>query len=262
MNKISFFFAACLLSLSSCYTNKEGCLDVVAANFDATADVDCKVPCCQYPKLIIEFEHKFNTEDFSLDKAWKNNINQSFKIVNQKFYISNIGLIKNNIAIPFIENFDLILKNGSEKKFIKNFVLVNDLDKNTALNSFKNSNIIDTISMTMGLDNSFNEINSKKASNVAILDEINGMYDENLGQYYSYKATLLTGQSLSDTLTISINNDINLIKKIGAVESKFGKDISTTLRFRYDKLYEGVDFTKSKSTIESKISENLIRFID
>ena len=49
-----------LLSLTSCFEPQEGCLDISAVNFDASADKDCdKSGCaCIYPKLQVAVDQR------------------------------------------------------------------------------------------------------------------------------------------------------------------------------------------------------------
>ena len=39
-----------VLSLTACFEPQEGCTDIAATNFDASADENC-TDCCTYPKL-------------------------------------------------------------------------------------------------------------------------------------------------------------------------------------------------------------------
>lgn len=42
----------------SCYSDREGCKDAAAVNFDAKADVNC---CCKYPELNLLFSYHYDT---------------------------------------------------------------------------------------------------------------------------------------------------------------------------------------------------------
>ena len=72
--------------LMSCYTRKEACLDVLAANYDVSADDAC-LDCCTYPKLKLEIQHFVKDSVYSNTTIYTNDLNQSFKILDVRFYV-------------------------------------------------------------------------------------------------------------------------------------------------------------------------------
>lgn len=42
----------------ACIEDQEGCLDLAATNFDVGADIECVEPCCEYPTLRLQVQHR------------------------------------------------------------------------------------------------------------------------------------------------------------------------------------------------------------
>ncbi len=105
-----------LITVSSCYVKKEGCLDIYATNFDAQADVSC---CCQYPKLALNYTHVLGNKIYNSVDTVTNDLGQSFKITSFTYYLSGFVLKDKNgnaytttdtFHIPTLNN-EVIVKN-------------------------------------------------------------------------------------------------------------------------------------------------------
>ncbi len=75
--KISFVLLL-LIGFSSCYENREGCLDVEATNFDASADESC---CCVYPQFSLSLTYSFNGKSFHKDSIYRTTELDSLKVL-------------------------------------------------------------------------------------------------------------------------------------------------------------------------------------
>ena len=80
------FLSSVVLFFTACYQPKEGCLDINATNFDATADEEC---CCQYPVLQLKFKHFASGNEFSASDTILNDFGQQFRIPSFAFYFSD-----------------------------------------------------------------------------------------------------------------------------------------------------------------------------
>lgn len=87
-NFASFALACVLLSLSACYENIEGCLDIEAVNFNPEADRNC---CCEYPVVSARFEPILGA-----DRAWTpnarltNNLGQEMHLLSVDFFVHDL----------------------------------------------------------------------------------------------------------------------------------------------------------------------------
>lgn len=86
-----------LILLTSCYENREGCLDVRATNFSIDADRECD-GCCIYPQLKIAFEHKLTANSNAnltyTDSIYLDGNNNQFRVRDIQFYVSNVRLVR------------------------------------------------------------------------------------------------------------------------------------------------------------------------
>ncbi|NND35064.1 MAG: hypothetical protein HKN76_20935 [Saprospiraceae bacterium] len=105
---LSLFLSFLILG---CYEQKEGCLDVLASNFQFDADVDCCRKdgecCCQYPKLIISVKHQYEGENLSAGKVYHTAQGQPFFIQSIRFLASGVLLIDNSEAVSIVDEIEV-----------------------------------------------------------------------------------------------------------------------------------------------------------
>jgi hypothetical protein len=201
-------------------------------------------------------------EKLALNKEYKNDVNSSFVLLKQKFYLSNISIEEaNNKKLTFFNKGKYNLKNGLQEEYVKDYVLVNDLIDSLDINTFKSNQSITKLNLTLGLNDKFNALDIKKATDYVELDDISGMYDTTSVSYLSYSAKLVVGQNLKDTITINIKSDINQIINVSGVQSQFGRSVGINLNLLYDKLFSGINFLQGKAIIEQKMISNFGSFV-
>ena len=100
----------------SCYEQKEGCLDVLATNFQLDADVDCcrknEECCCQYPKLITSIKHEYDGTNLASGRVYHTESGQPFFIQSIRFLVSGIKLQTDDREISIIDSLEIIDANG------------------------------------------------------------------------------------------------------------------------------------------------------
>jgi hypothetical protein len=263
VRKVIFLFSLLIL-LNSCYEDKTGCLDKLASNYDVSADIPCEDNCCTYPKLNLKFTHSFKNGNLTLNSSLQNDINSSFVLLSQKLFLSNICLFEssNSLKVPFVRKGPYILNNGSTSEFIKDYILLTDVNTLLQVNEFKSNQKLNNLKLKLGLDNKFDNVDIVRASNYIELDEFSGMYEKTSKTYLSYSAKMAVGNNLRDTFTITLNNEIDKNLSLGNVQSKFGEDISIDVKLNYDKLFSGVNFTSGSQAIRVKLASNFQNFID
>lgn len=105
----SFLWLAVMgILLIGCYDPMDGCLDVLASNYEINADESCE-DCCNYPSLELNFSHKVDTVNLSLDSVYTDEEIRFDRIL---FFVSNVMLtneqgkrigVEDSIRVEFLE---------------------------------------------------------------------------------------------------------------------------------------------------------------
>ena len=96
----------------SCYEPVEGCLDIAAVNFNASADEDC---CCEYPTLRIQLIQRFETLVDLSAKAYTNNLGQVFRLDNAVLYLHRFSFSQLGNTYPVTDSLALQVFDGPDR---------------------------------------------------------------------------------------------------------------------------------------------------
>ncbi len=274
MKKLFLFACFLFLIFGSCYETKKGCLDLLAANYDASADEpfdteiidpnNCQM-CCTYPNVIIELSHKLkDTLRFSdANKSYilTNNIGNKFLVLDQKFHFSEIEIFSKSKPLPFVKQTEFSFVSGKEKIY-NNTAFFQFLGGTSTINTIRSEKNPDSISLIVGVNNKFDALKYESIPNTAQLRS--DMYDKKLKRFISYTSKIVSGPTMKDTMEINIFEDAINTKSFNPIISKKGQPISVKLIADYDALYNDVEFSKGKSNqinIEKKLFENFKFFV-
>jgi hypothetical protein len=256
-----FFLLFSILMIASCNKSKEGCLDLLASNFDPLADSDCE-NCCLFPSVEFQIKHVFNNKEIdNFRDTFKNNLSSSFKIIDQLFYLSDVSIFSKKVEMPFITRSKFFFNDNSSETLFNNIGLVKNVTKNIAINTIRTTLIPDSLYMTVGMSTKFNKVNFKKLDPLSPLSENNGMYSKVNNEYYTYSIKVIGGPNLKDTISINTTEDITFSKSFVGLTPKKGLTLSIPLIANYSELTKDINFNQSKAIIEAKLKANLKNFI-
>lgn len=155
ISNFQFLLLVCVLAFSACFEPQDGCLDIEATNFDASADKDC---CCEYPLLIIEALHRYgsDTVQFLPDSLYVNDAGQIFRIKSVVFYLSEIQLFQNGGMFSISDTVQLqtYAPSGSDtlkETFTDDFLLIRRSPVDNPAGDFRPAGTFDQIRMRVGL---------------------------------------------------------------------------------------------------------------
>ncbi|MEM9886499.1 MAG: MbnP family protein [Bacteroidota bacterium] len=271
LKKILLLFAVAI-SLSSCYENIEGCLDVNATNFNVEADRFCEEDCCTYPNLRISVQHFFSETDttpfFRRDSVYSLNGVDSFQITDVRYYLSNIKLRDFEGNIFGVEEELLLFfpttRDTTTLSIEDNFVLVDrGVGATRTIGTTQTNGAFSGIQFDVGLDE-----NARRAapqffgSNHPLAFDDTMMYDLVVNEYIVTQLDLVRDATLAvpDTTrfdilaseyleNITVNFDFN-------IEVGFNSTIALAVDYR--KWMEGIDVSNdSEILIIEKLKENI-----
>jgi len=274
--KLPSFFWGCLLLLicQSCYQSQEGCLDVLATNFDVTADIDCcledNVCCCTYPTLNLAIDHKLTADtslNFALGSPLTVDDSSHFFIVDDiKFYLTNLHLVntttgeeagvEDSIELYVIDDLGNLVTTTVED----NFSLINRNQFSYPLGEFRSSGIYDALRFDVGIAGLANHtLTDSLATNHALSIQTDTLQIDPVSGYIFNKIDLRR-----DTVSSTATNRIEILDLIAVqlalnepITIANGFDITINLRMNHLDWYTGINFvTDTDEQIVNKIVLN------
>ncbi len=233
--------------LSGCFEKKEGCLDVVAANFDAGADKNC---CCIYPKLTLDVKHIYDSTNLSLTDVYTNNLGQDFKVLSIAFYISDVQLRSNGEWTPVSNVIEIRDHTGGIHVRPDDVTIINRQTFKFNVGEFLTPGSFDRLRFSIGLKAP--EVNTdpesvqddhplSSTSSDQLWDPIDG--------YLSYRISLIDTLQ-QDTLhwktpaTTMAFVDLEIDLKI---DKQIGEDLVIPLEIDYRKWLQSIDIRSDSS---------------
>ncbi len=142
-----------VLSLSACFEPKEGCLDIEATNFDASADRDC---CCEYPKLRLETVQRYDTLQYLPDSLYEDATGHWFRIKSVVFYLSEFQLLQNGGLYTVSDTVQLqaytaVGNDTTKETFTDDFLLVRRTPVDNEVGDFRPAGAFEQVKIRLGL---------------------------------------------------------------------------------------------------------------
>ncbi len=263
-----------ILLLSSCYENREGCLDSRATNFGIDADRECD-NCCTFPQLKLVFEHKLLKDNAAnltyTDTIYKDDFDNEFRVKDIQFYVSNARLVRaNGTEVYPTDSLNVnIQPPGSAAQAVKisnNVGLVNRNDF-TALEmgTFITSGDFMKVRFNIGLNQILNQVipTSLPDSVVNHPLENTAMYISADSGFLFNRLQLFNNPTKTDTTfrTIRIFQPDSVqveLPFLGGINILEGFNVRITLRINYLEWFKGINLkTDPPAMLATKISGNL-----
>ena len=230
-----------VLILSSCFEPREGCLDIAAVNFNASADKDC---CCRYPSLVLSVEQMYDTLLFRQDSVYVGTNGELFRIKKILFYLSDFQLIKAGELYQVsdtvhLQSYGSTLQDTIEETFRDDVLLVRRTPVDYTIGSLREDGYFETFKCRLGLSEDLYQ-----------------------NQYAFMEVIVVRDTSVStlaDTLRFD-RSDIGdfYIEGNGSFLHNTGYDFPMTLNADWSKLFDGInwsthDINAWKSTIVANL---------
>ena len=139
------------IAFYSCFEPKEGCLDIAAVNYDATADNDC---CCKYPKVVLTVNQVYDTLLFKNDELYPDQNGHLFRIKSVAFYLSDFQFVQNGTAYKVADTLTLYTFQGNDtlpQVFTNDFQLVRRATIDYTVGDFRPDGIFSDVAFRFGL---------------------------------------------------------------------------------------------------------------
>ncbi len=270
---LSALVAASLLLLQfSCKEKIDGCMDVTAVNWDASADESCE-DCCTYPSLTVSYEHVFGDTLISFDSLYFDESDNYFKITSIRYYLSDFILISNDVdeyrptdslEVQLYTNGD-----NEEKTIADNFALVSKFTNSSNIGSFRNTDLtIDSLVFSIGLNATANSVDPTSVSvGEPLAIDSDSMFQSRTDGYIFAKIGIVTDTMTMDTTIYRITGNDKLMEMRFEWEDELvrGTNVVIPIKLDYEEWFKGINFANdSYETIEANFVMKLTNafFID
>ncbi len=256
---------AFFLFLSACYEPKKACLDVNAVNFDATADENC---CCNYPRLILNVEQRYDTLSYREDEAYPQPDGHWFRLKKVIFYLSDFHVFRGTEEFIVTDSLDLPVFGPGLTDTLKRF-LVNDfaLVRRTPLaypaGAFPESGTFDRVRVRLGLPAEAQAVIPIKApSGHPLSAQAEKLWIDRDRGFEAMRLNFTrdsASATLADTLSFSRPDFDNFfLTGNGTFTHRTGYDFQVQMLTDYRELFRGVDLANGTPTAwKAQIVANL-----
>lgn len=135
--------------LLACSKPKEGCLDIRATNFDATADESC---CCTYPVLRLLLSHAAGSVFHSPDSTYVNDLGQTCRITGVDYFLSDVRLLVQGQGwLRVSDSLTLTREDGTNLTVVDDIIHVSRNQSSYSVGTILMDGVLDSISFRVGL---------------------------------------------------------------------------------------------------------------
>ena len=259
-----FICLSTLFTLQACYQPKEGCLDIKAVNFDASADKDC---CCEYPTLKMQVSQKFDDKVWISDSVYTNNLGLTFRLKSASFYFSDFSLLRNGASFPTEDTLSFQTRSNTGdtvlQTFINDFILVRRSPTTYSAGSFRYGGNFDGFQCRMGInENARRILPSLAPEGHPLLPQVEKLWQGNDTSYVAMRLVVqhdTLSSTVPDTLYFSqYDFDNFMIKQTGTFSQQTGYDLILQLKINYLALFRNVNWQiNDKTAWKNSIIGNL-----
>ena len=158
-------FLLCPLLFTACFEPKQGCLDLQAVNFDASADKDCETPgcACIYPRLQISIDQRYDSLPYRRDSLYTSDNGARFRLHEVNFYLSDFQVVQPPATYAVSDTLGLRvfspdLSDTLRQVFRNDFQLVRLEAQTYSIGTLRQSGIFTQVRFRVGLSDEANRV--------------------------------------------------------------------------------------------------------
>lgn len=238
---IAFFL---IFLLNSCSTKEEGCLDIVASNFDFNADRACE-NCCEYPVLSLLLTQKWNDTIFSDSTLSYDVLGRRYNIIDLKYLLSSFSWTDTDEFIHTIDSVEIDCEAGVIK-YTPDLLVIDTRRFSYPLDSVREPLIIRSIKFHIGWPPDLVCVNASLEDIPDVLQDENMLWDSITGTRAAIRLILQRDITMDvfDTLYIQTLMELPLTYNY---TFNPGENTNLGVTVNYAKWFEDADITNLNS---------------
>jgi hypothetical protein len=246
----------------ACGDREEGCLDIKAENFDASADKDC---CCDYPDLLMNVQHTFDTISFKLDSAYHYPNGDTFSIKDLYIMVSEVHPLAEGLPYSISDTINIGVNDALGQELLvleNNFATLCPTRYTHPIGTFQYPGQYEGVSLRLGVNDEVNRIlpDSVYISGHPLKSDTDSLWAAD-GGYFAMRIQVAPQASNPDVLrdiTVWSDGYTKEFNINGNVSAELGYDSNFNIKIDYKTLFDGIDFeADTESLISTKLSDNL-----
>ncbi len=262
-----------LLGLSACYEPKQGCLDILATNYDVSADDPCP-DCCTFPTWTVAFQHvvilpsepdTFFSFRYNTPYPSPFDTLHYFSVERCHYFLSNFRLVNAQGEMQGIsDSIAFEAPKGTPVRVENNFAKIDrDIFQPSVLGKFLAQGLFHQLRFTLGLNEPLLQTDPESVPKTHPLSIAGDslIYEAETG-YIPYTLifktdTLPESQPLVFRFFEPREIALDLPQPF---ELERGFNVKLTLKINYLAWFEGIDLQNdSYQTIQQKLEDNLTK---
>jgi len=259
-------FLFLLLILNSCKDDIEGCKDIAANNWNASADKSCE-DCCTYPELKVIFEHAYGDTSFQYRVPYEDDFANVYSILSIRYYLSNFILKTDEAEFIVTDSLEtIIFENGqSERTMVHDDVGFITIGTSTSsIGDFPTNNqYLDSLFFSLGLVEPLNSVSPGAVPNShPLAPKADSMYWDETRGYIFQRLQFIPDTAATDTILLEIGEP-DLLEQVNlayAKTSTTGFDQEIQLKVDYKCWFTGINFAvDTEAEMKEKIVNNMAK---
>ncbi|MEL6864529.1 MAG: MbnP family protein [Bacteroidota bacterium] len=261
----SYLFLLLLLlsGLPACFESEEGCLDIAATNFDASADDPCP-DCCTYPSLQLSINHQMGDTVLRFGDPYVTDGNELFRVARIRFYLSELELWQDGQYLGVSDTLVIDTDNGPDTTMLTisdNFALINRNQFNYTFGNVSFNGTFDSLRFKVGLDAQVNGADPVSIPSGHPLEVSTDSMYFNVDSGYVFNQIWLQKDTTAntDTTYLSIGLNERLVEVALPIDVSFspGFDVDIAIDIDYLTWFTGINFVDdSDDDLVTKIVSN------
>jgi hypothetical protein len=261
---IAFFF---ILFSSACFDPKEGCLELSATNFDASADENC---CCIYPQLRLNLTQQYDGGAFKESGLYSDANGKPFYLRSVSYYLSDFTVFQQNTS--FVTNDTVTLRiqppgtaTSVRQRLRDDVVLVRRTAVNNDVGVFRGEGTFNGLRLRLGLRDSLRHVLPQSAASThPLAAQPDSMWRRPNGYVYLQVVVArdTTKGSANDTISFYERDLPNFFIEQRGLNNvkKLGTALEFSMIADYKKMLEGIIWLNGDISVwKNAIKANLQR---
>jgi hypothetical protein len=263
--KISVLLLSSSLWLTSCYEQKEGCLDVLASNFQLDADIDCcrknNDCCCNYPQLSLNLKHEIEGENLSRGQVYQTALGQPFFVVSIQFFISDIVLVEGEEEFGVDDFISLKTANEGEVSVSDDITAISSQSFSYTIGQFKRAGTYQALRFKVGVDEPEKSVDPDQFNADHPLHSNQSTLRDSLGNLLLYDIAWIPDTVSMEIVHLQCLADQILPVDLALTGSKApGQSISIPLVIDYSQWLSNINIERDPEEVQmQKIIEGIAR---
>jgi len=244
INRILCIVVLCALLATSCYEDQEGCLDILATNYNVGADTACE-DCCTYPSLVLELSQVNGDEAFRLGDTIINNMGVATRLIDLVYYVSEVQVELMGDDTYVADTMQVVIPGDPADTIavVDDAVAIKRSQGSYEIGEMRGRGQLTRLAMTVGLP-------AVLDGNMLIVELANDLSsnrdslrsDDN--RYMIQRLILGTGPELTDTISIEVEAQYSMPIVPVALDTMYmlGADKRIPMQVDYSMWFDDIEF--------------------